>query len=461
VAEATHGHALREVFQERRLPEPAFVRVRDGKNPAELWTNFRVVKEEIVRAGAERVIVDITHGYRSQPFFAGAVLGFVRALAEFPADVHVVYGAFEAREEGGPAPIWDLTAFAELIDWAHALGHFLRTGDARAAASVAERIGRNLSRDWAQAGRQGPAPGVAGFARALQEFSDALVTVRVGELLLERGEGDRPTEGPARVRTLTEALERSRMELERHIPPVAEVLGRVADMLEPLSFAGQDLAGGEAHAAVAALARLYWRLGRYAEAAAVLREGWVNRFATPAATRPGTPSCNTEARGQAEGAWSARARDDQRSIADVRNDIEHAGFRVAPLAPRTIVSQLDRLIAQLEQAPLPAAGAVSPPESVTYFVTRHAGARDWAAQEGFCVDRVVQHLDVENVERDDRVIGSLPVNLAARVCERGGRYLHLALEVPAELRGKELTAEDMRQLGARVEEYRIMPMGKV
>jgi CRISPR-associated protein Csx16 len=95
----------------------------------------------------------------------------------------------------------------------------------------------------------------------------------------------------------------------------------------------------------------------------------------------------------------------------------------------------------------------------TYFVTRHPGARDWAQDEGIQVDHLVDHLDVAQVQAGDVVIGSLPVNLAAQVCERGARYLHLSLDLPPELRGKELTAEDMRVLGARIEEYMVFRKG--
>ena len=91
-----------------------------------------------------------------------------------------------------------------------------------------------------------------------------------------------------------------------------------------------------------------------------------------------------------------------------------------------------------------------------YFVTRHAGARDWAKQEGLAVDRFVTHLDLTKIGKGDVVIGSLPVNLAARVCEAGGRYLHLSLELPADRRGVELSADDLRALRARVEEYRVL-----
>jgi len=92
----------------------------------------------------------------------------------------------------------------------------------------------------------------------------------------------------------------------------------------------------------------------------------------------------------------------------------------------------------------------------TYFVTRHPGARAWAAEEGIEVDDVIDHLDPTRIEPGDTVIGSLPVNLAAEVCARGGVYLHLSLDLPAELRGRELTVEQMRTCGARIEEFRVL-----
>lgn len=89
----------------------------------------------------------------------------------------------------------------------------------------------------------------------------------------------------------------------------------------------------------------------------------------------------------------------------------------------------------------------------TYFISRHPGAVTWAESEGFHVDQRLAHFDVVIVQSGDRVLGTLPINLVAEVNARGGRYFHLTLELPAEARGKELTAEDMRAYGARLEEY--------
>ncbi len=89
----------------------------------------------------------------------------------------------------------------------------------------------------------------------------------------------------------------------------------------------------------------------------------------------------------------------------------------------------------------------------TWFVSRHRGALAWAGQEGMHVDRQVEHLDTGDVQPGDIVIGSLPVQMAAEVCERGGRYFHLSLDLPQALRGRELSAEEMRACKARLEEF--------
>ncbi len=93
-----------------------------------------------------------------------------------------------------------------------------------------------------------------------------------------------------------------------------------------------------------------------------------------------------------------------------------------------------------------------------YFISRHAGAVAWAAEQGLQVDELISHLDAARIERlqqGDTIIGTLPVHLAAEVCARGARYLHLTLDLPPELRGKELTAADMSACHARLQEYRV------
>jgi CRISPR-associated protein Csx16 len=89
----------------------------------------------------------------------------------------------------------------------------------------------------------------------------------------------------------------------------------------------------------------------------------------------------------------------------------------------------------------------------TYFVSRHAGAVEWASTQDLGIDVWLEHLDAASVIPGDIVAGTLPVHLAAAVCERGAIYLHLAIDMPGQLRGGELTAEQLEQMGARLEKY--------
>lgn len=443
-ARQTHGDAIRKAFTDAGLPEPQLIPFADGGSPDELWRNFQQLAELLEASGADEIILDITHGFRSQPFFAGAVVSYVRALRETPRPARVLYGAFDARNRGR-TPVWDLTAFVDLVDWTQAIRAFLRTGNGVMLAQRAEAIGRELSRTWAQH-RNGPRPRVRDFAKAVREFSDALLTVRTGALLL-------PHDGQASLaQRLADTVPQVAEDVARHAPPLAKVLQHIHEIVQPLCTDQDHLAGAEGRRVMAALASLYLHLGRHAEAAITLREGWVNLHAPPEATRPGE-GLDREQRHAAE-LRMTRAGPRLRELAGVRNDIEHGGFRKRPLPPKTIHQMLERFVGEYTKAPVPDDVHAQP--GATWFVTRHPGARQWAQRKGIAVDRVAEHLDVEALQHGDTVIGTLPVHLAAAVCDKGARYLHLSLDLPPEARGTELDADAMERYGARIEEFRIV-----
>ena len=95
-----------------------------------------------------------------------------------------------------------------------------------------------------------------------------------------------------------------------------------------------------------------------------------------------------------------------------------------------------------------------------HFVSRHSGARNWLEGSNIKVDRYVTHLDLEDIRSGDTVIGTLPVNIASDVYERGASYVHLSLEVPESYRGKELSSVQMNQFKAKLQEFAVTP-GKV
>ena len=87
----------------------------------------------------------------------------------------------------------------------------------------------------------------------------------------------------------------------------------------------------------------------------------------------------------------------------------------------------------------------------TTLVTRHQGTREWVERLGLAVDRSIGHLDDQTlaaIHPGDCVIGTLPAHLAAAGCERGAEYHSIAVDVPLNLRGLELSADQLHGLGA-------------
>jgi len=343
-AERKHGTELRRALGETGFPEPCFVRVPEGRSRDELAELFRILCRELrgeLDGRQGHLVLDITHGFRAQPFFAASVLAFTRAVDDPPPEVRVVYGAFEQRSGDGKAPIWDLTYLVEVLDWAQALRLFLRTGRATEAACATERLGRELRRAWAVGGRSGERPRLAELGEALSEFGADLETLRTGDLLLGR---DDETRRRASARELAEALEAARAEVDRHLPPLAEVLDQVREMVRPLVGEFRDLKAEQGRAAVGALADLYFRLGRYLEAIATVREGLVNEKAPVAATRPAAADFDAAARAATEKELGSDLV--FKAAADLRNDLLHAQYRQGDGARRAeaIVEQVKEMV---------------------------------------------------------------------------------------------------------------------
>jgi CRISPR-associated protein Csx16 len=137
---------------------------------------------------------------------------------------------------------------------------------------------------------------------------------------------------------------------------LADVLERVAAMAEPLAGAGADLSGERGRAAVAALADLYLRLGRYLEAAATVREGWVNLYAAKTTLVPGAADFDRRERERAE--YRAHEHDPTfKEVQDRRNDFLHAQYRPSAQDAASVVGTIESLFKKLRTAEETARGA--------------------------------------------------------------------------------------------------------
>lgn len=454
-AEDKNGDPMRGSLAAAGLPEPLFKRLPDGRNEGELWMQFQVMREAIEVAAGGDALIDITHGFRAQPFFAGAVLSVLRAARIEADNLALVYG--EYRKDETTSPIWDLTLFTELMDWAQALGLFLRTG---VAAPVVE-LGRRMQRREAGLALVSASRGFPRFGRlvgAIERFANDLATIRVASIITGYEQDDsKKHNARGSAASLLETIDECRGEVAAKLPPLALILDELAESVRPLS-AGQ-LFGENGQRAQHALARHYLSLARYPEAAAVVREARVNRCTDDErAVEVNSTHFDQQRRFAADRRFSEDPA--AREIAQVRNDIEHCGFNEQPLSAAVLQSRIEQLVGRVASVDLSEgqsthAEALPRQRPRTFFATRHTGAVEWVARQGIAIDRTVQHLDVAEVQPGDLVVGTLPVHLAADVRARGARYLHLVLELPPESRGLELTADDMDRFGARLSEYRV------
>lgn len=136
--EAHNKHYARlEALVRDVVPDVCPVPIPDGRTETELWQIFQAVADAVMPG--ERLVFDITHGFRSLPFLSFLASAYLRAVKGVTLEA-VLYGAFEARDArtDGPAhaPVFDLTRFVTLLDWLTAADRFTRYGDAGELAAL-------------------------------------------------------------------------------------------------------------------------------------------------------------------------------------------------------------------------------------------------------------------------------------------------------------------------------------
>ena len=105
---------LEELLRDRT--KIVHIPIAEGANETELWEIFDIVVNNI--CDNEKVLFDITHGFRSLPFLTFLALAYVRNVRSNVKIERVIYGAYEAVERSNPKkPVFDLTPFVSLLYW--------------------------------------------------------------------------------------------------------------------------------------------------------------------------------------------------------------------------------------------------------------------------------------------------------------------------------------------------------
>ncbi len=254
----------------------------------------------------ERILFDLTHGFRAQSILATSAVQAVLAedlRAGRPPILELRYAAYEAREQDR-APVWDLTGLVEQQQWLSAIDAFRQHGRADAFAALCESLAKRIIGGGHQdKGRQAERDAVKRLGRCAKSLADALVLLRLEDLVTEHA--------PAFV----QAAEQGGARVAAEGPAVGAALGELVGWAQKMSAPKLETAeGGGALAAVASAA---FEMQRYVEALAVLREGTVLQ----ASRAWGCKVKEAEHRLGAEGEpfWT--------ELAGLRNDVLHGGLR--------------------------------------------------------------------------------------------------------------------------------------
>ncbi|WP_373839848.1 TIGR02221 family CRISPR-associated protein [Methanospirillum sp.] len=193
-----------------KLPSVRKVIVPDGRTESELWQIFLIVAGEVQQG--DKIIFDITHGFRSLPFIATLSAAYLQDVKE--ADLTaLLYGAFDATENG-VTPIFDLSGFLEIFSWMAGVRSFLTHVD----AGEIHRLVRSITAEMYRDSNLSEKPiHLNNFATRLDAFTSS---VRLS----------RPVESISSAAGIIESLPSAEEEMATFTPALVPLLGKIASV---------------------------------------------------------------------------------------------------------------------------------------------------------------------------------------------------------------------------------------
>jgi len=300
------------------------VDIPDGKSEAELWRIFEKISDAVCEG--DQIAFDITHGFRSLPVIALLTIAYLKQIKQVKVR-YILYGAFDAKDEQG-TPVFDLTPFANLLDWLAAAKIFTATGDSSELGQLIQEIQDDAYRNREAYGENLPRA-LKNFGAALAEVSHDLLLTRVPNL-------------PKSVSNLIEKQKRASAEVSQWAPPLRLLLDKIAAAYAPF----QD----DSLPTQAKLIRWYLNHNHIVQAMTLAREWVVSYYAQQ----------KSLSRDDAEDELNQRANNQENdelvqlwsSIRNIRNDLAHCGFGRAEgqvLSATSICQNAEEVVKQVER----------------------------------------------------------------------------------------------------------------
>jgi len=208
------------------------VAVPEGRNEKEIMEIFMTLMDSL--RPEDQVLMDITHSFRSLPLLNAVALNYAKVLKGIGV-LGIHYGAFEtlgsldqAKKipvEERIAPVFDLSPYDTLLDWARAVDMFETAGRSEALSRLVNRGVGPLLADKKNRNRE--AMDLAQLGRSLSSFCLQLSAVRGREIEKMQGLGD-----------LVDALERQEI-----LPPLTPLLERIREKTRPFDTEDPEAKG--------------------------------------------------------------------------------------------------------------------------------------------------------------------------------------------------------------------------
>ena len=302
------------------------VDIPDGKSEAELWRIFEKISDAVCEG--DQIAFDITHSFRSLPVIALLTIAYLKQVKGVKVQ-YVLYGAYEARNDKDQvAPVFDLTPFANLLDWLAAAKMFTATGDSSELGRLIQDVQDAAHRNKEAYGDSLPLA-LKNFGAALKEVSNDLLLARVPNL-------------PKSVSNLIEEQKRASAEVSQWVPPLRLLLDKIAATYAP--FQDDSLPNQ------AKLIRWYLNHNHIVQAMTLARE-WVVSYHLH---KEGKDWRDAAARKQMENQLNESLKQEAlwSDIITIRNDLAHCGFGRAEgqvIAATSIRQNAEEVVKQIEQ----------------------------------------------------------------------------------------------------------------
>lgn len=193
-------------------PRIEAIDIPDGRDSNEMWEIFD--KLVSVVDDGDTLIFDITHAFRSIPFFVMLALAYLKSAYENVRIERVLYGGLLF---GDPAPVIDLTEFITLLDWMSATDQFVGFGNSQALV--------RLVKTAASSGSDAPADRLKlrQFAVSLDDVSRSLQLVMPNKAMIAGDE-------------LQQRLSAAKAPMQQRLRPFLPLADRVEKAYGPLAL---------------------------------------------------------------------------------------------------------------------------------------------------------------------------------------------------------------------------------